>query len=71
MDGSLAVAILVILSFAAFVVWAKSESGRNTLRSSLGEPQTVTKLRKGHKKRHVAARPPARPSAPAKRTTRR
>ena len=39
MDSGLALAVIIIAAFAVFIVWAKSASGRTTLRSTFGEPQ--------------------------------
>jgi hypothetical protein len=68
-DGGLAVAVLVILAFAGFIFWAKSETGRKTLRSSLGEPATFHKTRRALKKRPPASKSSSsRSKTPTKRS---
>ena len=69
-DGALAVAVLVIVGFALFIFWAKSESGRKALRSSLGEPGYHPHRRRTHKKRPPAAKNPSRPASGAKKPRR-
>ncbi len=51
MDGGLAIAIVIIVGFALFIVWAKSASGRSTLRSTLGEPHSLRKRQRTTKRR--------------------
>lgn len=63
MNGSLAVAVLVILAFACFILWAKTPSGRLTLVATFGEPVTPTPAKST--RRSPVKRQPRKP---AKRT---
>jgi len=39
--GTLAIAILIIVGFIVFIVWAKTASGQKSLRKTFGEPGGV------------------------------
>lgn len=65
MDGLLAATVLVILGFVVFIVWAKSEAGKSTLRSSLGEPAGFHKTRRTLKKRPPSSKPSTPKRTPA------
>ena len=53
MDSGLAFAVIIIVAFAVFIVWAKSASGRTTLRSTLGEPHSFRKRERMARKRRA------------------
>lgn len=43
MDGSLALALVIILGFSVFIFWAKTNTGRMALRHTFGEPHSLKK----------------------------
>ena len=60
--GGLAIAVLIILGFAGFVLWAKTPRGKQTLRESFGEPNAGAKKRTPAPRKRPASR--ANPPAP-------
>ncbi|MCS6775252.1 MAG: hypothetical protein RMJ43_04925 [Chloroherpetonaceae bacterium] len=70
MDGFFAVAVLTIILFAIFILWARTETGRATLRNALGEPGFPGKRRRIYRRRHAAG-PSTAKAAARKRSTRR
>lgn len=70
MDGALAAGIVVILAFVVFIVWAKSASGRNMLRNSLGEPHGYLKRNRYVKKHSSPPTGSAKKGATTKRSSR-
>lgn len=56
MEGAVAIAVIIIAGFVAFILWARSATGRMTLRDTLGEPHTSFTKRNRLVKRHSATR---------------
>ncbi|HZO90571.1 MAG TPA: hypothetical protein VFB38_19745 [Chthonomonadaceae bacterium] len=63
-DGAVGIAVVVIIGFAVFIVWAKSQRGQATLRNTLGEPHSFRKRQRLAKRR--AAMSGSRPAKAAK-----
>ena len=55
-DSAVAGVVIVILAFIAFIVWAKSATGRTALQNTFGEPHSLK-----HRQRNARRRNPARP----------
>jgi hypothetical protein len=67
-DGDLAIGILIILSFIAFILWARTARGRSWLRKTFGEPRSTGKRPRMRKPR-AGSRTKATPTS-KKRTSR-
>lgn len=66
MEGSLAFALIIILGFGAFIVWAKSTYGQSTLKRTFGEPggaRRRTHPTRKHTPKSVKSNRPKTPSA--------
>ena len=63
-SGGLAIAILTILGFAGFALWAKTPRGRQTMQEAFGAPDGGVKKPPLTRKRSAASRPKASPAKP-------
>jgi hypothetical protein len=50
MEGGLALALVVIVAFGAFILWAKTAAGRRALKNAFGDPRGLPRRQKLVKK---------------------
>ena len=67
MGGELAIWILIILAFVAFIFWGRSTAGRSTLKKTFGEPHSFRKRQRMARKQGTAS---SKTSSATKRTGR-
>ncbi len=71
MDGGLALALVTILAFGAFIAWAKTAGGQTTLRATWGDSGSIRREKGAGRKRSSARKKtPARRAATKRPTSR-
>lgn len=69
-DGAVGIAIVIIVGFAIFIFWAKTATGKTTLRNTLGEPHSFRKRQRQARKRAGGGSGAAKSARTTKRTSR-
>ncbi len=70
MDGAIGIAVVMIVGFVIFIAWAKTATGQQTLRNTLGEPHSFRKRQRMAKRRAAPASRSARTTKTTKRSPR-
>ena len=71
MQGSLAIAVLIIVGFVGFVLWAKTPGGRGILEQTFGPPNALPRAAPTRARKRTAAASPRKTTGrkPANRKT--